>query len=287
MNSQCVADFVIIIIIQLSDWIQKTLPSVAWWSMTTASGCTCHQKSGWPSCCQLRVRTRRESVVSHSTRSASQPSNIFQSNIFVTKSGATLVKSEFKPCSAPGLSRATFPFLCFKSILIWNISWWQLRHLTKTVSSFQRLILLPDNYDDLSENCQHLLYLQLRQDHIEGVYRAEVSLQLSAAATAVHAEFGNYCSEVHATGPYFLPQHYLPDNVRLVKYFSRKNFNQYSYIFILEHCLVSVRLERCLRSFTRPRNLMILSTLENYFVDKSWVFKTTDSSSSLADKTRS
>ena len=68
--------------------------------------------------------------------------------------------------------------------------------------------------EDLSRDCQHLLYLQLRQDHIEVVFRADVSLQLSAAATAVHAEFGNFCSEVHATGAYFLPQHYLPDNVR-------------------------------------------------------------------------
>ena len=56
-----------------------------------------------------------------------------------------------------------------------------------------------------------------RHTHLSLVDRADVSVQLAAAATAVHAEFGNHSGEVHGAGPYFLPQHYLPDNVRWVE----------------------------------------------------------------------
>ena len=81
--------------------------------------------------------------------------------------------------------------------------------------TLQRFVLLPSSWRDLQDNySHHLLYLQLRQDCIEGTYRADVSVQLAMAATAIHAEFGNYSQEVHGTGPYFLPLHYLPDHVR-------------------------------------------------------------------------
>ena len=76
-------------------------------------------------------------------------------------------------------------------------------------------MLLPECGPDLQDSySRHLLYLQLRQDCIEGVYRADVSIHLAAAATAIHAEFGNFSEEVHGTGPYFLPLHFLPDHVR-------------------------------------------------------------------------
>ena len=75
--------------------------------------------------------------------------------------------------------------------------------------------MLPECGPDLQDSySRHLLYLQLRQDCMEGVYRADVSIHLAAAATAIHAEFGNFSPEVHGTGPYFLPLHYLPDHVR-------------------------------------------------------------------------
>ena len=86
------------------------------------------------------------------------------------------------------------------------------------------MVNLPETEDELqSTTCRHLLYLQLRQDHIEGLYRADVSVQLSAASIAVHAEFGNHCSQIHDAGPYFLAQHYLPDNVRSVQKICQKH----------------------------------------------------------------
>lgn len=75
--------------------------------------------------------------------------------------------------------------------------------------------MLPESPEELQDSySQHLLYLQLRQDCIDGVYRADVGLHLATAAIAIHSEFGNYSEEVHGTGPYFLPLHYLPDHVR-------------------------------------------------------------------------
>eukprot|EP00090_Calanus_glacialis_P008265 TRINITY_DN16572_c0_g1_i1.p1 TRINITY_DN16572_c0_g1~~TRINITY_DN16572_c0_g1_i1.p1 ORF type:complete len:1084 (+),score=127.32 TRINITY_DN16572_c0_g1_i1:55-3306(+) len=84
-----------------------------------------------------------------------------------------------------------------------------------SLTLYQRFFLFPTCYDELNDpyTC-HLLYLQLRQDTIEGLYRADVSVQLSMASIAMHSEFGTYSDDIHGSGPYFLPQHYLPDNVR-------------------------------------------------------------------------
>ena len=77
-----------------------------------------------------------------------------------------------------------------------------------------RFLLLPTTLEQLScSAAKHLLYLQLRQDVIDGLHRADVSLHLSLAGLALRAEFGAWGQGRHGTGPYFLPQHYLPDQV--------------------------------------------------------------------------
>ena len=77
-----------------------------------------------------------------------------------------------------------------------------------------RFLLLPTTLEQLScSAARHLLYLQLRQDVIDGLHRADVSLHLGLAGLALRAEFGEWGEGQHGTGPYFLPQHYLPDQV--------------------------------------------------------------------------
>ena len=77
-----------------------------------------------------------------------------------------------------------------------------------------RFLLLPVALEELSSPAaRHLLYLQLRQDVTDGLHRCDVSLHLALAALALRAELGAWRQEEHGQGPYFLPQHYLPDQV--------------------------------------------------------------------------
>ena len=77
-----------------------------------------------------------------------------------------------------------------------------------------RFLLLPPTLEQLaSPAARHLLYLQLRQDCIDGLHRADVSLHLGLAGLALRAEMGRWEAHVHGVAPYFLPQHYLPDQV--------------------------------------------------------------------------
>ena len=82
-----------------------------------------------------------------------------------------------------------------------------------SLTLYHRLLLLPDTVHQLAAPASHLLYLQLRQDALEGRYRAEVGLHLALAATALHAEFGSFLAEIHGSGPYFSVEHYLPGPV--------------------------------------------------------------------------
>jgi len=84
-----------------------------------------------------------------------------------------------------------------------------------SITVYQRFHFYPKSLEELSDpSSQHLFYLQLRKDTIEGHYRIDVGQQMSLAALAIQVEFGDYAKDTHSSGPYFLTQHYLPEHVR-------------------------------------------------------------------------
>ena len=112
-----------------------------------------------------------------------------------------------------------------------------------------RFLLLPTTLEQLAcPAAKHLLYLQLRQDVIDGLHRADVSLHLGLAGLALRAEFGEWGEGKHGAGPYFLPQHYLPDQVYfLFSCVQKENFN---FNGRSAHCWVSEGRELLQRSNT-------------------------------------
>ena len=117
-----------------------------------------------------------------------------------------------------------------------------------------RFLLLPAALEELhSPASRHLLYLQLRQDCIEGLHRADVSLHLSLAALALRAELGPWTEKEHGAGPYFMPQHYLPDQVQSASSSPPSNNLEVSKICCVrcEHCLASGELGLPPKNFTR------------------------------------
>lgn len=60
---------------------------------------------------------------------------------------------------------------------------------------------------------KHLLYLQLRRSLIEQQIKCEAEELLELGGLALQAEFGDYLEREHGSSPYFLLEHYLPEEL--------------------------------------------------------------------------
>ena len=83
----------------------------------------------------------------------------------------------------------------------------------QSFSLFLRFKLLPDEVDAFKDpNNKHQLYLQLRQDVLEGRYPLTPEKHLSLAALSLQTEFGDFSDDIHGNA-YFVPGHYVPPHV--------------------------------------------------------------------------
>jgi len=91
-------------------------------------------------------------------------------------------------------------------------SGWKEGKPCQDLTVYQRFKFHPSDVDSIltAEN-KHLLYLQLRQDLLNGrLHGVSKNMYLSLAGMALQIEFGDFSEDIHGDGEYFMLEHYLP-----------------------------------------------------------------------------